>query len=37
MVEIIQLTADDEVKQLLRGTVWHGRRSFLHEVPGRHF
>ena len=27
VLEIDQLAADDEVKQLLRGIVWHGRSS----------
>ena len=32
--EIDQLTADDEVKQLLRGTIWHGGSS--RKMPGKH-
>ena len=32
--EIDQLAADNEVKQLLRGMVWHGRHNSLEEMPG---
>jgi hypothetical protein len=33
MLEIDEFAADHEVKQLLRGTIWHGE-TFLNEVPG---